>query len=195
MKIKNFFLLIIIFIFSLSSSAQTYDEQYKICSESLSRLTHVDSLYFALAEKRDSCLLGVSAPNFQATTMDNEKVELSKLKGKVVVLNFWFTRCQPCIAEMPGFNKLVETFSNKKVSFISFTNDSSAIVLKFLQQHPFNFKNVTNNDAVRRESFKLFSVWPYTIIISKEGKIAYMQFGTKGTEAFSYFDKIIKSLL
>ena len=191
----TYFILITISIFSLSSSAQTYDEQYKICSESLSKLTFVDSLYFVLAEKRDSCMLGVQAPNFQATTLDYETVELSKLKGKVIVLNFWFTGCQPCIEEMPGFNKLVDTFSNKKVTFISFTYESSARVLNFLEQHPFKFKNVTNNDTVRREDFKLFSVWPYTIIINKEGKIAYMQFGTKGTEAFSYFDKIIKSLL
>lgn len=195
MKEKFFLLLNLFFTFSLTAQSQTYDEQYKICSESLSKLTFVDSLYFDLAEKRDSCMLGVQAPNFQATTLDNEKIELSKLKGKVIVLNFWFTGCQPCIAEIPGFNKLVETFSNKKVTFISFTYNSSATVLKFLQQHPFKFKNVTNNDTVRREDFKLFSVWPYTIIINKEGKIAYMQFGTKGTEAFPYFDKIIKSLL
>lgn len=195
MKEKTLLIFITIFVFSLTTKAQNYDGQYKICSESLSKLSFVDSLYFDLAKKRDSCLLGVSASNFQATTIDNEKIELSKLKGKVVVLNFWFTGCQPCIAEMPGFNKLVETFSNKKVAFISFTYESSATVLKFLKQHPFNFKNVTDNDAVRREDFKLFSVWPYTIIISKEGKIAFMQFGTKGAEAFSFFDNIIKSLL
>lgn len=137
MKIKNFFLLIIIFIFSLSSSAQTYDEQYKICSESLSKLTFVDSLYFDKAKKRDSCMLRVQAPNFKATTLENEIIELSKLKEEVIVLNFWFTGCQPCIEEMSGFNKLVDTFSNKKVTFISFTYESSATVLNFLQQHPF----------------------------------------------------------
>jgi peroxiredoxin len=74
-------------------------------------LTHVDSPYFVLARKRDSCLLGVTAPNFEATTLDNKRIELSKLKGQVVVINFWFTRCQPCIEEMPGFNKLVESYA------------------------------------------------------------------------------------
>jgi peroxiredoxin len=195
MKQKQLCILIITFAFSFTTKAQTYETQYKICSESLSKLTHVDSLYFVLAQQRDSCLLGVTAPNFQATTLDNKRIDLSKLKGQVVVLNFWFTRCQPCIEEMPGFNKLVEFYANKNVTFISFTYDSSAMVQKFLKQHPFEFQNVANNDVVRRDSFKLFSVWPYTIIICKEGKIAYMQFGSKGTETFAYFSGLINKLL
>lgn len=195
MKEKQLFILIIIFVFSLTTKAQTYDTQYKICSEPLSKLTYVDSLYLELAIKRDSCLLGVLAPNFQATTIDNEKIELAKLKGQVVVLSFWFTRCQPCIEEMPGFNKLVELYASKEVTFISFTYDSSATVMKFLKQHPFKFKNVANNDTVRRDSFKLLSAWPYTIIIDKQGKIMYMQFGSKGAETFAYFNNIINKLL
>jgi peroxiredoxin len=158
-------------------------------------LTHVDSLYFALAQKRDSCLLGVPASNFQATTLDGKKIELSKLKGQVVVLDFWFTRCEPCIQEIPGFNKLVELYANKNVTFISLTYDSSAMVQKFLKQHRWKFNIVANNDEIRRNNFKLFSVWPYTIIISKEGKIAYMQFGSKGTGTFAYFNKLIDNLL
>lgn len=193
---KQLFILIITFALSFTATAQTtYDTQYKICSEPLSKLTHVDSLYFALAKKRDSCLLGLPAPNFQAITLDNKRIELSKLKGQVIVLNFWFTRCQPCIEEIPGFNKLVDLYANKNVTFISFTYDSTVMVKKFLKQHPFKFNIVANNDEVRRDRFKLFSVWPYTIIISKEGKITYMQFGSKGKETFAYYNKVINSLL
>ncbi len=195
MNQKQLYILIVTTVFSLTINAQTYDTQYNICSESLSKLTYVDSLYFALAQKRDSCLLGVPAPNFQATTLDNKIIEFSKLKDKVVVLNFWFTGCQPCIEEIPGFNKLVEFYANKNVSFISFTYDSLEMVRKFLEQHPFKFNIVANNDEVRRKNFKLFSVWPYTIIISKEGKIMYMQFGSKGAETFTYFNKVIDNLL
>ncbi len=195
MNQKQLYILIVTTVFSLTINAQTYDTQYNICSESLSKLTYVDSLYFALAQKRDSCLLGVPAPNFQATTLDNKIIEFSKLKGKVVVLNFWFTRCQPCIEEISGFNKLVEFYANKNVSFVSFTYDSLEMVRKFLEKHPFKFNIVANNDEVRRKNFKLFSVWPYTIIISKEGKIMYMQFGSKGAETFTYFNKVIDGLL
>jgi peroxiredoxin len=191
---KQVYTLFLALVFSLTATAQTYETQYKICSEPLSKLTLVDSLYIALAQKRDSCLLGVTAPNFQVTTLDNKIIEFSKLKGQVVVLNFWFTRCVPCIKEIPGFNKLVEFYKNKNVTFISLTYDSPEIVREFLKQHPFKFNNVADNEEVRLNNFKLFSAWPYTIIISKEGKIAYMQFGSKGAETFTYFNGLINKL-
>lgn len=192
---KQLYFLIINFAFSLSITAQTYDEQYQICSEPLGKFVEVDSLYLTEIIKRDSCMIGTPAPDFKAITLDNKKIELSKLKGKVVLLIFWFTRCQPCIKEMPGFNKLVKLYADKNVTFISFTYDSDKVVQEFLEKQPFNFNNVADNDEVRQKVFKLLSVWPYTIIIDKEGKIRFMQFGSKGAESFDYFNKIIEKLL
>ncbi len=192
---KQFYILIITIFFSLIGKAQTYDEQYKICSEPLGNLIEVDSLYFDKIMQRDSCLIGAPAPDFKVITLDHKEIELSKLKGQVVVLNFWFTRCQPCIIEMPGFNKLVELYGDKNVKFISFTYDSSEVVQKFLKQHPFEFTHVVANDEVRSNNFKLFSAWPYTIIIDKEGKITFMKMGSKEEKTFEYFNKIIEKLL
>ena len=192
---KQLYILIIACICFTNAAAQSYDKQYAACSEALRKLTKIDSVYFAMLQKRDSCLAGVPAPDFTATTIDNERIELSKLRGKVVVLNFWFTRCQPCISEIPGLNKLVELYAGKKVTFISITYDSTETVMRFLKQHPFKFKIVANNDTVRRYIFKLFSAWPYTIIINKEGKIADMQSISKGRDTFVYFNEQIKKLL
>lgn len=117
------------------------------------------------------------------------------MKGQVVVLNFWFTGCQPCIEEIPDLNKLVDYYTGKKVTFISFTYNKSIVVKKFLTQHPFKFKIVADNDTVRRENFKLFSAWPYTIIISKKGKIVDMHLCSRVSETFAYFKEQINSLL
>ncbi len=187
--------LLLTLIVSLKANGQSYDQQYQICSKAISKLTQVDSLYFSLVQKRDSCLLGVAAPDFEAITLDNKTIKLAKLKGQVVVINFWFTRCQPCVEEMPALNKLVEQYAHKNVTFVSFTYDSSALVRQFLKKHSFKFDIVADNDEVRSESFKLFSAWPYTVIISKEGKIVFMQSGSKGIETFAYFDKILDKQL
>jgi len=192
---KQLYVLIIACISFTNASAQSYDKQYAVCSETLSKLTKIDSVYFAMLQKRDSCLTGVAAPDFTATTLHNKKIELSKLQGQVVVLNFWFTRCQPCINEMPDLNKLVGLYAGKKVTFISITYDSTKTVMKFLNQHPFKFKIVAGNDTVRSSIFKLFSAWPYNIIINKEGKIMDMQLGSKGGDTFAYFNEQIKKLL
>ena len=195
MNLKSCFLSVITFIFSMNVMAQDYEQQYEKCSASLKNLTTVDSVYFVRAEERNHCLVGVDAPEFEATTLDGQKINFSDLKGKVVVLNFWFTRCEPCIAEMPGLNHLVDTYAGKDVAFISFTYDSTDMVKTFLKKHPFKFKIVANNDSIRRQAFKLFSVWPYNIIIDKNGKIAFMDFGSKDKNSFAFFNEKIKKLL
>lgn len=120
----------------------------------MSKLKNIDSLYFDLLDKRDSCLTGSKAPNFVVTTIDNEVLELKRLKGQVVMLNFWFTRCQPCIKEMPDLNKLVALYANKKIIFISFAPEDSGTLRKFFLEHNFNFKPVAKDETIRREKFE-----------------------------------------
>ncbi|WP_300491926.1 TlpA disulfide reductase family protein [Flavobacterium sp.] len=195
MPIKPYFIFAFIIFFTTTVKAQTYSEQYQKCSEELTKLTEVDSVYFELLKKRNDCLVGTTAPNFTAKTVDNEEIELSKLIGKVVVLNFWFTKCEPCIKEMPYLNKLATTFSAKDVAFISFAPEDSVKLKAFFSKHPFKFKTIPNSETIRRDIFKLFSIWPYTIIIDKTGKINKMGFGTLDEETFPVYKNRITDLL
>jgi len=49
---------------------------------------------------------GEQAPELKVRTLGGEKVVLSDLRGKVVLVNFWATWCPPCRAEMPGFQRV-----------------------------------------------------------------------------------------
>ncbi len=192
---KQITVLIILILFSFSTYAQTYQEQFDKCSILLKGLTTVDSTYLARAHERDSCLVGSIAPEFHVTTMDGQRIDFSDLKGKVIVLNFWFTRCQPCIEEIPGLNKLVDTFSKSGVSFISITYDETKVVQQFLRNHTFKFQNVADDDSVRSDDFKLLGAWPYNIIIDRKGRISYMQFGSWGQKTFDFYSDKIRKLL
>ncbi len=52
-----------------------------------------------------------------------EKVAMEELKGKVIFLNIWATWCPPCVAEMPGINKLYKEIDKDKVAFIMLSVD------------------------------------------------------------------------
>ncbi len=58
-----------------------------------------------------------AATPFTVTALDGKTYDLSSLRGKVVVLNFWLYGCGGCQIEMPSLNKLAQSFKGQDVSF------------------------------------------------------------------------------
>jgi peroxiredoxin len=182
----------------VSTNAQTYLEQFKKCSEAFNITdSTADSLYTDLLLKRDSCLIGSIAPNFKSRTINGNLVDLSKLKGRVIVLNFWSTGCGPCIAEMPELNKLVKLYSGKKVTFISLAMENSILLSKFFKKHSFSFSTIPDSGEIMYGAFKLESIWPYSVIIDKEGKIFQIWPGacSNKTDIIPFYKNIIDKIL
>ena len=57
--------------------------------------------------------IGMRAPDFQFQDPDGRATSLSALRGKPVLINFWQTRCPPCVAEMPYFQQVYEEWAEK----------------------------------------------------------------------------------
>ena len=79
----------------------------------------------------------VQGPNLNEISWD-------KLKGKVVVLEFWNIGCGPCIQAIPHLNDLVEQFSGKPVVFLSISDDNADRIYQ-LNINLFPFTVVTTN--------------------------------------------------
>ncbi|MEJ7671970.1 MAG: TlpA disulfide reductase family protein [Chitinophagaceae bacterium] len=173
---------------------QTYSEQNKKCSEILKDVPIGDSIFWEKLELRNKCLLGLKAPNFSVKTLDKELIDIDSLKGKVLFLNFWFTKCTPCIKEMPLLNKLKTSFKDKDILFLSFANEDSTKISEFLKKTRFNFKHIPHGGTILIETFKLFSIWPTTIIIDKEGIIRFIKVGELN-DKIDFHKKLITNLL
>jgi peroxiredoxin len=94
---------------------------------------------------------------------------LSKLRGKIVVLNFWFTSCAPCVQEIPQLNALVISNENQNVVFLALTFNNADQIKTFVKKHPFNYKLLPNS-AETDKKYQV-SLWPTSIVIDKVGNI------------------------
>lgn len=139
-----------------------------------------------------SKLVGQTAPDFTVTTLDGKKVSISSLKGKVVVLNFWFTMCKPCMEEIPDLNKIVKKYAgNKNVVFLApeVRNETTvADVQKFLKRVPFSYQvALGGKDAA---ALYLAKTFPANFLIDKEGKV---RMGWVGVNPFT-LDEMVKMI-
>lgn len=100
------------------------------------------------------------------------KFNLENLKGKVIVLNFWFTQCKPCLAEFPELNNLKEKYKNQDVDFFAVTWNNKETIEKFLLNHKLDF-NIIPNGKLIIDKFKI-PHYPYNIVIDKNGKVEYI---------------------
>lgn len=120
---------------------------------------------------RDS-LNGSKIDDLTLTTIDGDVYDLNSLKGKVVVLNFWFTKCKPCVEEIEGLNEIKIKFKDAPVVFFAVTWNKKAEIITFLEKKKFDFILVTDaRDVI--EKFKI-PHYPYNIIISPDGNVEYV---------------------
>jgi peroxiredoxin len=118
-----------------------------------------------------SKLVGKPAPDFTVKTIDGKKISLKSLKGKVVVMNFWFTMCRPCVEEIPTLNKFVEKYKDRKdIVFLApevRAETTIEDVQKFLKRAPFAYQiALGGNDAAKLYQAKVF---PANFLIDKNG--------------------------
>lgn len=184
-------LIVLSFFFSILSQAQirldkntTYvDENGKNLSYEKFQELHLSSQYSNLIKKKENgeiyvqlekLPIGELAPSYEFTDIDGHKIISETLKGKVVVFNFWFTTCKPCIKELPELNNMVQKYKdNPNVVFISIAKDKEERVKKFLKIHRLDYKLVIGDRSVCNE----FNIkgFPTNMVIDKNGKYAFIK--------------------
>lgn len=115
-----------------------------------------------------SKLIGTKVPAFEMTDDKGNAITSENTKGKVLVLNFWFTTCKPCIMEIPELNAIYEKHKNNRdVIFASVTFENKKDVDAFLLKHPLKYPVVSNSETVIND-FGIMG-YPTNIIIDRKG--------------------------
>jgi cytochrome c biogenesis protein CcmG/thiol:disulfide interchange protein DsbE len=119
------------------------------------------------------------APDFARVDATGHKVRLSKYRGKVVLLDFWATWCTGCKQEMPWYVEFADRYKKNGLAVLGVAMDDEGwkIVKPFLaEKMKLNYPVVVGDDALAKQ-FGGINNMPVTLLIDREGRIAYSHIG------------------
>jgi thiol-disulfide isomerase/thioredoxin len=123
---------------------------------------------------------GEPAPDISVKDLDDKGVTLADYKGKVVLVNFWATWCDPCREEIPWLIEMQDKYGPKGFTVLGVAMDEEGkpVVAPFVakerydvkgQKLPMNYPIVIGNEGVA-EKFGGLLGYPTSVLISKDGK-------------------------
>lgn len=132
------------------------------------------------------------AADFQRADLNGTPLQLSSLKGKVVLIDFWATWCPPCRMEIPHFKELYAAYKEKGLEMIGLSvEEDTGVVKNFVQSNGVSYP-VALADAKLQQAYGGIRGLPTTFLVDKKGRIAKQFFGYNDK---AVFEKEIQKLL
>jgi peroxiredoxin len=127
---------------------------------------------------------GDPAPDFSLKDLNGNKVSLREYRGKLVLLNFWATYCEPCRDEMPQLMALHDAYKAKDVVVVGISLDETgaAAVRPFVEALRIGYPILLGDSNVFTR-YRGLGI-PMTVLIGRDGKIAKKWIGAKSRHEF-----------
>lgn len=134
-----------------------------------------------------------ATPPLALRDLDGKEHKLADYKGKVVVLNFWATWCDPCREEMPAMQRLQDKLAGKVVILAVDYGEGPPRIRDFLKKVPVKFTVLLDRDTSAATAWKV-KVLPTTLVIDPEQKVRFVAVGDVGWDTPAVEGEIIKLL-
>jgi thiol-disulfide isomerase/thioredoxin len=138
--------------------------------------------------------IGSHLPVFELEDLHGQELSSADLRGKVVLIDFWATWCQPCKKEMPGYQKLLDQYGSRGFVVVGFKFDTMADTedpLKFARRIGVRYPLAVAPDELKQR-FGGIEGLPTTMLYDREGILRKKVIGFEYTEAF---ESAVKPLL
>ena len=143
------------------------------------------------AVSQNNLKIGSIAPQFSSTAIDGKTYDLAAMRGQVVVITFWSTRCIICQSELPKLDRMMSRYDGRRVQFLALTSEDESRVRYYLSLNrvastilPNSFGTLLQY-ADRDPGGNVNIAYPAFFVVDQEGKIQYRNSGYDKTGALS----------
>ena len=135
---------------------------------------------------------GDSAPSFSVKTERGDVITPTSFRGRVLVLNFWASWCQPCVQEFGDLNRFAQETAGDGVVVLGVSADlSEKAYRRFLQSYQPAFETTRDPGGGIAASYGTFA-YPETYVIDKDGKVVKKIIGV--IDDWNELRTVVKSL-
>ena len=122
-------------------------------------------------------------PRLASKYLDGSAVDLQEFRGRVVLVNFWATWCEPCRDEMPALERLRLRLQGKPFEVLAVNyGESSAKITDFLGRQRVSLPVVLDPDKEAADAWNAKGL-PMTFIVDAKGSVRYFTFGERDWSA------------
>lgn len=115
---------------------------------------------------------------------------LSSQLGRVVLINFWATWCEPCEREMPAMERLYQALAGEQFELIAVAiDDNEAEVRAFQERYQLSFPMLLDPARAVYGEYQTMGV-PESLLVDRDGRIVERYVGPREWDATSYVDRI-----
>jgi cytochrome c biogenesis protein CcmG/thiol:disulfide interchange protein DsbE len=132
---------------------------------------------WGLVRARGGPVSSGAAPDFTLTTFSGETVQLSVLRGQVVIVNFWASWCPPCREEAAYLEKTWREYEGRGVVFLGVDwVDTEAEALAYIAEFRITYPNGPDLGTRVAQAYRIQGV-PETFFIDKNGQVRWVKIG------------------
>jgi thiol-disulfide isomerase/thioredoxin len=137
---------------------------------------------------------GTARPPLAGAALDGKRVDLDDLAGRVVLVNFWATWCEPCRDEMPAIERLRAKLRDRPFDVLTVNyGESRQRVAEFLRREGVSLPVMLDPDKEAAAAWNAKGL-PMTFVVDASGRVRYWVFGEKDWsrgEALALIEKLV----
>jgi thiol-disulfide isomerase/thioredoxin len=130
-------------------------------------------------------------PDFLVEDLQGHNISSADLQGKVVLVDFWATWCQPCKQEMPGYQKLLDRYGSQGFIVLGFKFDTMADTedpIKFVKKIGVRYPISVATDGLKQK-FGGIEGLPTTMLYDRQGILRQKVIGFEYADTFESYVK------